>query len=851
MTTIGHFERALGRVALWAPRIGASDATGASRSRLRAAAAHLSARAARARTPTTARTRRRCCSATSRPAPTAATRCPAAWSSPPVARHRRARDDARAARRAAPRASTSRPTPTCWRSTKPSPTSSRCSSTSRSASVLRDEIAHTRGDLRTREPARRSWRSSSARRPAAAARCAMRSASDDRGGGAERARPRRLQQHRAACARRGTGRGGVRGVPRDLSQRAAPTYAARDRRHRRCCPTGEHPPRPRRRGWRGGGKTAGHVLQHVHPRARLLPAGRHHVRRYLRALVTADRDLVPDDNARLPRRLHRRIPPSAASARSNVKSLVGRQPWCWEDATGRPACWTRSARTLGDLTGGWQFNSDRLAAWTANAAALHRALMQRAGPRPGAGGARPAAAARGRGKLAAGRWMAPMARSRGWRCIRCAPLRRVGPDGQILSAVVIEITQRWRPSVPRARPSRRWCAAAAPSSADPGPGGALHRVQAGRPTPAGRAAGAAPGADQIRLDLRQLPAPRTRRQEPFALMHSKRRRPAMAVRKPARPPRAGRAPRRPPRRSRRWPEGPTKAAPAQAAPQVQIRMYRLGIGDCFLAQPAAAGRHALPHAGRLRHPCGRAGRRRSYPRRGAGHRSRPSAAASTSWSARTSTGTTSPASCTRRPVRRRRRRAVVRLDRGPGRPAGAQPGRVGSSASPRSGTRCGTWREHQAYGAPPRQRRPAARLGRGRSASSARARASAPRQARRPRRCAGCSRPAARSPTRAGRAALRSPPATPGASSSLAHRGTRDLIEEPIRGAGRRGISPWCEPRWCGGQLRPATVNRRRTSPPFDTPLALPSSDWRPRAVRTVAVLSTTGTGRMRKDRLD
>jgi hypothetical protein len=32
------------------------------------------------------------------------------------------------------------------------------------------------------------------------------------------------------------------------------------------------------------------------------------------------------------------------------------------------------------------------------------------------------------------------------------PLRRVGPDGQILSAVVIEITQRWRPSVPPGAP---------------------------------------------------------------------------------------------------------------------------------------------------------------------------------------------------------------------------------------------------------------------------------------------------------------------------------------------------------------------------------------------------------------
>ena len=122
------------------------------------------------------------------------------------------------------------------------------------------------------------------------------------------------------------------------------------------------------------------------------------------------------------------------------------------------------------------------------------------------------------------------------------PLRRVGPDGQILSAVVIEITQRWRPSVP---PGRRtgWCAAAAPHLGPLRPGGALHRLQAGRPAPAGGgAAGAAPGADRIRLDLRQLPAPGSPaagalRADAFGRV----RRPAMAARKPAARP-AGRAP---------------------------------------------------------------------------------------------------------------------------------------------------------------------------------------------------------------------------------------------------------------------------------------------------------------------
>ena len=122
MKTIEHFERALGRPVLWRPAPNPANAV--RRQRLRPAAA----RSARTRcgrpTPSTARRRSRCSSATSRPPPTTpATTCRAAASTP-ASRTTSSRTRPRTrSSTACTAASTSRPTSTCWRSTRPSPTS--------------------------------------------------------------------------------------------------------------------------------------------------------------------------------------------------------------------------------------------------------------------------------------------------------------------------------------------------------------------------------------------------------------------------------------------------------------------------------------------------------------------------------------------------------------------------------------------------------------------------------------------------------------------------------------------------------------------------------------------------------
>ena len=65
----------------------------------------------------------------------------------PLARHRRSRDDARPARRRSPALQRADEPPTSTPSTRRSPTSWRCSSTSRIPTVLESQIRRTRGDL--------------------------------------------------------------------------------------------------------------------------------------------------------------------------------------------------------------------------------------------------------------------------------------------------------------------------------------------------------------------------------------------------------------------------------------------------------------------------------------------------------------------------------------------------------------------------------------------------------------------------------------------------------------------------------------------------------------------------------
>ena len=101
MRTIRNFEHALGRLALWAPHRAQEQRRRGQRNTSSACASTRTPCARR--TPTTARRRRRCCSATSRAAVDGrgetARRDRLHLPSP---RHRRARDDARAARRHAP-----------------------------------------------------------------------------------------------------------------------------------------------------------------------------------------------------------------------------------------------------------------------------------------------------------------------------------------------------------------------------------------------------------------------------------------------------------------------------------------------------------------------------------------------------------------------------------------------------------------------------------------------------------------------------------------------------------------------------------------------------------------------------
>ena len=112
--------------------------------------------------------------------------------------------------------------------------------------------------------------------------CATRSASTTRcrGSGSSTCPiPTELDAHlRGARARRDPGGRGVRRLPVDLPKPHARPAAARQRRHRRAAARASSTP-TWSTAWRGGGQGGRPRAQHVHPRARLLPAGRPHVRR--------------------------------------------------------------------------------------------------------------------------------------------------------------------------------------------------------------------------------------------------------------------------------------------------------------------------------------------------------------------------------------------------------------------------------------------------------------------------------------------------------------------------------------------------------------------------------------------
>ena len=161
---------------------------------------------------------------------------------------------------------------------------------------------------------------------------------------------------------------------------------------------------------------------------------------YLRAMITADADLVPEDPrgyrvALVDGFRKRGIFPEKATTWSPA-SLV------WEAALVGPATSALSAlsETINTLAKGWRINSDRLAAWRSSrndARTLHGAISRskqrdailsllRLYP-PNS-----ALTLDGRQGITGGVEVHSV-----------RPLRRVGPDGQVVSDVVIEITQGW------------------------------------------------------------------------------------------------------------------------------------------------------------------------------------------------------------------------------------------------------------------------------------------------------------------------------------------------------------------------------------------------------------------------
>lgn len=173
---------------------------------------------------------------------------------------------------------------------------------------------------------------------------------------------------------------------------------------------------------------------------------------YLRAMITADRDLVEDDPrgyrvALVDGFRQRGIRPPDVQTWSPA-AMVWEEP---ED----PGLLDPICETLEGMVGSWQLNGDRLAAWKGSrrdAAQLQVALMRALNrdrllralgllPPPEAGDAWRAAEVDG----AIGQ-VSPL------EVHSVRPLRRVGPDGQVLSAVVIEITQAWKPAVPPGAP---------------------------------------------------------------------------------------------------------------------------------------------------------------------------------------------------------------------------------------------------------------------------------------------------------------------------------------------------------------------------------------------------------------
>ena len=309
MKTIEHFERALGRKALWSITPAVIGRQGPSITRTMClGCASIRTRCA-SRMPITARRRRRCCSAISRPRrKTARTRrarpCSLVCRTTSSRTRRRMRCST-----ACTRASTSRSTRTCSPFMRRSPTSSRCSSTSRIRACCATRSRAHAATLRAKACSANS-RNSSRWHPDAATLCATilagrtRRASGSRQGPIRPCWSRRAEPHDRGAILVAAVFGAFTKVYRtrtsDLFRIATEgTGVLRE---------GDiHP---------GSGQSAGEGsaalcrprAADVHPRDRLLPAGRDHVRRLSARPRHRRSRHVPCRPGELAARLHRELP---------------------------------------------------------------------------------------------------------------------------------------------------------------------------------------------------------------------------------------------------------------------------------------------------------------------------------------------------------------------------------------------------------------------------------------------------------------------------------------------------------------------------------------------------------------